>query len=146
MEQHAGIGIRKSYLVLFVSVIFLRIKKNYDDYWSEAIAICGLAVFQSLQSHYYILTCSTCCDRVTLSAPQHFSYVVSCCYFFFFFMNSFLFMTIESWNFKSGFSVADFQNRLNVCVCVFFLKVFSFWSVIFFYCTPWTRTFIENLL
>lgn len=27
MEQHAGIGIRKSYLVLFVSIIFLRIKK-----------------------------------------------------------------------------------------------------------------------
>lgn len=27
MEQHAGIGIRKSFLVLFVSIIFLRIKK-----------------------------------------------------------------------------------------------------------------------
>lgn len=122
MEQHAGIGIRKSFLVLFVSIIFLRIKKNYDDYCSEAI--CGLAVFQSLQSHYYILTCSTCGDRVTLSAPQHFSYVVSCCYCFF--MNSFLF------NFKSGFSVADFQNRLNLLV---FFKYFHF-EVSYFFIAP----------
>lgn len=96
MEQHAGIGIGRS-SVVFVYFLNFSVVKKSDDYWSEAI--CGLAVFQSSQSHYYIFTCSTCGDRVTLSAPQYFSFVVPCYFIFlsfiYFFIFSFLFMTGE---------------------------------------------------
>lgn len=74
---------RRNWKELYCLVYFLFLwLKNNDDYWHEATR--GLAVFQSSQSHYYILTCSTCGDRVTLSAPQHFSFVVPRYLFFLF--------------------------------------------------------------